>query len=163
MNPQGTGQMEREQTTMIDTKVELEAAILARNQKHFAKAQGTPFTIPPLAAMGSNSQFGNTTDSSTQAIELPPGAFRETATVMEVLAEATNTPPPQWSDKINFEAFIKGLLRWRETTSTSPSGRHLGTYKALLTVYIDAGKSTRTRWTKTTDYFGEGKGRETQP
>ena len=57
--------------------------------------------------------------------------------VLEALADAANYPPPCWSEHIQFEDFTKGLLRWREATSTSPSGRHLGTYKTLLTVYID--------------------------
>jgi hypothetical protein len=30
------------------------------------------------------------------------------------------------------ETFITGIKRWRESTSTSPSGRHLGHYKALI-------------------------------
>jgi hypothetical protein len=27
---------------------------------------------------------------------------------------------------------IQGLNKWRETTTTSPSGKHLGFYKALI-------------------------------
>jgi hypothetical protein len=34
--------------------------------------------------------------------------------------------------KISVEAFKGKLLAWRETTSTSPSGQHLGHYKALV-------------------------------
>jgi hypothetical protein len=57
--------------------------------------------------------------------------------VLEALADAANQPPPCWSEHIHFEDFTKGLQRWREATSTSPSGRHLGTYKTLLAVYFD--------------------------
>jgi hypothetical protein len=36
---------------VIDTRAELEALILSRNKKHFAQAQGTPFTKAPLKSM----------------------------------------------------------------------------------------------------------------
>ena len=34
--------------------------------------------------------------------------------------------------KISFKEFTQGLRKWKEATSTSPSGRHLGVYKVLL-------------------------------
>jgi hypothetical protein len=37
--------------TTIDTKLELEAAIIARNQRHFAQSEGTPFTKTPLPSL----------------------------------------------------------------------------------------------------------------
>ena len=67
------------------------------------------------------------------------GAFPETQQILEILREAHSAPSPGWSEVVSFEAFIQGLLKWRESTSTSPSGRHLGLYKTLLTVYIDSG------------------------
>jgi hypothetical protein len=39
---------------------------------------------------------------------------------------------PQISAEITVEDYSKGIKKWRESTSTSPSGRHLGIYKALL-------------------------------
>jgi hypothetical protein len=44
------------------------------------------------------------------------------------------------SSEVDFDAFISDLLHWKESTSTSPSRRHLGLYKALRTAYIDASK-----------------------
>lgn len=35
--------------------------------------------------------------------------------------------------EISSDDIIKGFKSWRETTTTSPSGRHLGRYKALIT------------------------------
>ena len=40
--------------------------------------------------------------------------------------------PSEGSDMITPEAFIGKMKTWRETTSTSPSGIHLGHYKALV-------------------------------
>jgi hypothetical protein len=34
---------------------------------------------------------------------------------------------------IDTDSFVYGIKGWKETTSTSPSGRHLGHYKAVLT------------------------------
>jgi hypothetical protein len=39
---------------------------------------------------------------------------------------------------LDFETFISAFLHWKESTSTSPSRRHLGLYKALITAYINA-------------------------
>jgi hypothetical protein len=39
---------------IVDTKAELESHILARNKKHFAQAEGTPFTEYPMNSMRSD-------------------------------------------------------------------------------------------------------------
>jgi hypothetical protein len=39
---------------------------------------------------------------------------------------------PKISDIIAFPDFTNAIRKWRESTSTSPSGRHLGCYKSLL-------------------------------
>jgi hypothetical protein len=41
--------------------------------------------------------------------------------------------------KITFEEFISALLHWHETTSTPPSGLHLGIYMALVMTHIKKG------------------------
>jgi hypothetical protein len=138
LHPRTRQQVNRETTALVDTRAELEAAILSRNQQHFAKAQGTPFTIPPLNEMGSHQHFDVLQATADQPFDLPPGSFKETAEVLAVLRDAANHPPPPWTGTINLDDFIKGLLRWRESTSTSPSGRHLGIYKTLVTVHINS-------------------------
>eukprot|EP00980_Cylindrotheca_fusiformis_P031801 scaffold26994_cov313-Cylindrotheca_fusiformis.AAC.1 len=112
-------------TTTIDTKAELEKALLARNRQHFAQAEGTPFTRPPLSA-------ANSDNGLPLARQLPPGTFSETTAVIDILREAANHQPTEWSEEVTFQQFLQGFRTWRESTSTSPSGRHLGLYKALL-------------------------------
>ena len=46
--------------------------------------------------------------------------------------EITQLPPI--STEITVEEYRNGIQKWREATSTSPSGRHLGVYKALLSI-----------------------------
>ena len=41
-----------------------------------------------------------------------------------------------------------GFRKWRESTSTSPSGRHLGHYKALLRAELEEENEDDTKKTK---------------
>jgi hypothetical protein len=122
----------------VDTKRELEAAIIARNKRHFAQATGTPWTQFPLKLIGSNNGYNVFRDDAGNDITLPETALLETTTVLEILRERLDDPTPKWSDELTFDQFISAFLHWRESTSTSPSGRHLGLYRALITAYIDA-------------------------
>jgi hypothetical protein len=56
-----------------------------------------------------------------------------------VLKDAFLDRPPLIAPTISFEDFVTSLLHWDEKTSTSPSGRHLGLYKGILTAHIDSG------------------------
>jgi hypothetical protein len=122
----------------VDTKRELEAATIARNKTHFAQATDTPWTQSPLKHIGSHNGFNVFQNDDGNDIVLPESAFLETQTDLAILRERLDDPTPKWSPDISFDKFISALLHWRESTSTSPSGRHLGLYKALITAYIDA-------------------------
>jgi hypothetical protein len=58
--------------------------------------------------------------------------------VLDILWKRSNNPTTKWSPDLDFDDFISGLLHWKETTSTSPSGRHLGQYKALVTAICNS-------------------------
>lgn len=49
---------------------------------------------------------------------------------MDSFADGNQLPP--LDDEITESEFWNGFKKWREATSTSPSGRHLGHYKVLL-------------------------------
>jgi hypothetical protein len=53
-----------------------------------------------------------------------------TATILAKLSDGNHLPALHAT--ITLEEFRKGFRKWREATSTSPSGRHLGHYKTLL-------------------------------
>jgi hypothetical protein len=57
---------------------------------------------------------------------------------MDLLRERHNAQLVSWSEIVSFEEFIAGFLHWNEQTSTSPSGRHLGLYGALVTAYCNS-------------------------
>jgi hypothetical protein len=120
-------------TATIDVRHEFEAAIIAQNKRHFAQAKGTPFTQPPLKFINSTTGFNVYTDADDNEIQLPDTAFVKTATVMDILRARAKNPTTEWSPELDFDDFPSALLHWRESTSTSPSSRHLGLYKALAT------------------------------
>jgi hypothetical protein len=71
----------------VDTRAELEAAIIARNKKHFSQAASTPFATAPLACIGSDNGFNIYEDADSNRLFLPPPTFPETKLAMDVLQE----------------------------------------------------------------------------
>jgi hypothetical protein len=125
---------------VVDTKAELEARILARNKKHFAQAQGTPFTENPLLVMTPAMDMTELFDAEGHPLQLPAETFKETITVLAILRNAFADRPPEIEATVSFDAFIASFFHWNEQTSTSPSGRHLGLYKSLVTAHFDSGR-----------------------
>jgi hypothetical protein len=123
----------------VDTKDELELRILARNKLHFAQAEGTPFTVAPLKDLTPDDALESFSEPDGARLRLPAGTFAETHSVMSILKDAFLDRPPLISPTISFDDFVNSLLHWDEKTSTSPSGRHLGLYKSILTAHIDSG------------------------
>jgi hypothetical protein len=95
---------------------------------------------PPLSFIGSQNNFNSYEDAQSNAIEVPDDCFTETHTILEMLREDPADPPPSWSPELDFDTFISAFLHWKESTSTSPSRRHLGLYKALVMAHINASK-----------------------
>ena len=56
----------------------------------------------------------------------------ETITVLDILKKLTKENKTKWSSDITFKQFIARIRNWKKQTNISPSGRHLGVYKALL-------------------------------
>ena len=116
----------------ITSPTDIEHYIRLRNHGHFGQAQGTPFTELPLRHEISwqadtptsddilNGHFQlDTIDSIPQCQALLDTC--QAASELELL-------PAYISEK----EFERKIQTWRETTTTSPSGRHLGHYKALF-------------------------------
>jgi hypothetical protein len=116
------------QTTIqrIQTKNELDNALLNRNIKHFAQAQGTPFTIPPLSTtLG----FAGCNDAAQRILNgtIPSNLTKHTKMILTHLQRIRQ--PMQLS--LTFNDMCTGFSKWREQTATSPSNKHLGIYKSL--------------------------------
>lgn len=103
-----------------------------QNRHHFGQAHGTPFTIPPLS-----DQLGFTGTSKAQGEMLkgtydtsphPPSVQLLLSHLQHTQEMAEDTSRPTISEN----NFIRKLKVWSESTTTSPSGMHLGHYKALI-------------------------------
>lgn len=115
---------------LITEPTEIEYYLLLRNQRHFGQAQGTPFTIPPLSE---DLDWGASTATADEILVGTYESNIDTAQCTAVLkackaAAELDTIPAE----ITYEEFRGKIQSWRETTCTSPSGRHLGRYRALF-------------------------------
>ncbi len=127
----------KEWTTIID-KEQLEQALLLYSQQHFQQARYTPFGSGPLPDLLQDSGLSSAANHillGTLFDNFDPEVFPELQTFIEQLA----TPPPLrglsfTSASISIDDYTSALQRWKESTATSPSGRHLGIYKALLKI-----------------------------
>ena len=106
---------------------EVTSRLFRRNVKHFGSAHGTPFTIPPLSTMydwSAKSPYHHQTIQGN-----PPST--DDPLLSQLLSWLTSRVPPT-NPTITMHELIRRLRRWKEATTTSPSRRHLGHYKALL-------------------------------
>jgi hypothetical protein len=109
----------------IHDPAELETFIQKRNIQHFGQAQGSPFTIPPLNKL----KWQANSIEAKEIIEgsIPTSFLTENPYTNKVLRYiAQREKLPEIDTYILPEQVSKGFRKWRETTSTSPSGCHLG-------------------------------------
>lgn len=118
----------------ITTKLEMENAIIQRNQRHARQALQTPFAaIPHLATAIDPIHPDNTID------QILDGTIRSHENIWNTL-----TPTEQaWMDElqrkimtpidtyVSLQDFIKFFKLRKERTASSPSGRHMGHYKII--------------------------------
>jgi hypothetical protein len=111
---------------MIHDHTTLQKYLLQRNMKHFNQAHGTPFTMPPL----DNLDWEANTKAAQRLLqgEIPPELYvSDNPFVREVLNYiASRQQLPEFDIIITPDEVARGYQRWKETTSTSPSGCHLG-------------------------------------
>jgi hypothetical protein len=112
---------------------------LSHNRKHFNQAAGTPWTIYPLSELGTKAtKFKVDKMPDGRKVCLPADTFLETRTIQEILQTSDILPPgANIRADISITDFVEAIQAWNENTTTSPSGRHLGHYKLLVTVFKD--------------------------
>ena len=116
----------------INCPTEIEFYLRLRNQRHFGQAETdkTPFTTEER-----KEEF-DWAASTSAAEEVLEGTYVN-ATMTEVeklfVQNLSRVRKQDESQSIVTYGEFRGKMRvWRESTSTSPSGRHLGHYKALV-------------------------------
>ena len=109
----------------------MEKALTERNLKHFSQADSTPFASYPLKqTFGPNGTNDTTRELLAGNLEAShPHLTEATRAILDHLP-LPNTPPIDHT--MHIEEMMRSYSKWRESTSTSPAGDHLGHEKAIL-------------------------------
>ena len=116
----------------VDIPSEVLRLLQQRNQSHFGQAFGTPFTIPPLAT---DLGFDGSTAAGDRILNGTYDHPDLDSNVRLLLSHLKYVDEIQNHDirpTISSEKFSSKLKIWSESTTTSPSGLHLGHFKALI-------------------------------
>ena len=113
----------------VDLPDEIVYYLLTRNRLHFGQAQGTDFTTPQFTR---HIDWAASTDSA-ELILRGEYSSSELTDLQALLLQHCRSPQLDVISPTVTEAeFISKFKSWNERTSTSPSGLHLGHYKALV-------------------------------
>ena len=114
----------------VDAPDEITKYLLERNQVHFGQAHGTPFTVSPLST---EIDFSASTETCEMILEGDYSNLDIDDLTCLLLKHLKQKAPLDILPVIIPEVDVaKKFSVWPEKTSTSPSGRHLGHYRALL-------------------------------
>jgi hypothetical protein len=129
VNQAVTWKMETKPQQVLDT-------LFSRNVTHFDQAEKTSFTQSPLIEQLCYTGMTPAGQALIQKGELilppdppSPHAHEIMARLGEDLGLHQTLP-----DLLTLENFTSTIRKWKEATSTSPSGKHLGHYKSLLSL-----------------------------
>jgi hypothetical protein len=116
----------------IDIPDEVVKHLLTRNQRHFGQAAGTPFTVHPLKTdLGFDGQ-GSAAEEILYMNYRYKGSDPNVKTLMRCIKQIASVQALPLEPTITEKEFFGKFKILRESTTTSPSGMHLGHYKALL-------------------------------
>ena len=103
--------------------------LLARNRAHFSQADGTPFTTVPLNSIGHAAD----TDIADSILNghIPESLADADEYALDIIKEIANSTLPPLAINFDTSSIKQGFRKWKERTSTSPSGLHLGIWKTL--------------------------------
>jgi hypothetical protein len=135
---------------MIHDHEILQHFLIERNKSHFGQAHGTPFTMPPLNAL----DWGATNQKAESLLggEIPTDFNVKDPYTQDILQHiAKRKQLPEIDLYITSEEIAKGFRRWKESTSPSPSGCHLGLRRipAIPTTDEETEKNTATNSSRT--------------
>lgn len=103
--------------------------LIERNRRHYSQAEGTPFTQRALLSWFGRSGCTPQTDDYFDSQGVPS---HHSEAVQAILKQLRDSPLPKISTDISVDDVKNKFHKWNELTSTSPSGVHLGHYRAML-------------------------------
>ncbi len=110
----------------------VEDHLFDRNILHFGQAKETPWTKPPF----SDIPFDGTGPIADAILDgtFPYEPSEPHGKYIQLLLDSLQAKLPTLPSDITAKDISNGFRVWKEMTSTSPSNRHLGHYKALLSL-----------------------------
>jgi hypothetical protein len=117
--------------------IEIQKYLLTRNINHFGQANNTPRCQSPIIDCFHYDGINAATKQLILEGKIPleiQNLSPHIDKLLDQLASGNNLPTIQTD--ILYEDFYKGMVKWNERTTTSPSGRHLGHYKVLTRLQI---------------------------
>ena len=116
--------------TRIDNVDEMNEKLYHRNRIHFSQAHDTPCTH---AATINHIGDSGTTETAQQILQgnIPQDINADLRMIFQELQSNVATVPIEF----DFNDMLNGFYKWKEETTTSPSGRHLGIYKAMANAH----------------------------
>ena len=118
----------------IHNPIEIDQLLATGNAQHLHQAHGTPFTVEPLRSMIGKDSF----TPFTQEILDGTANFDNLQISDNIKSYLQNLKKKKVKGTINnkgtipINEFKQGYRKWKERTTTSLSGRHLGHYHALF-------------------------------
>ena len=116
----------------IDVPTEILQHLQTRNRTHFGQAHGSPFTVSPLIDQLGFRGDGDAADNILRGSYDATGLDDNVALLIQHLQQSEAMEALETRPTISEQEYAGKLRVWRESTSTSPSGMHLGHYKALI-------------------------------
>ena len=116
-------------TETLYDRESIETAILKRNQQHFNQCAGTPFTVGKLRKINwaADSDFADhILNGTVNQDSLPTDPY-----IRHVVTQCKQRST-EIDDRISTNDLRQLFKKWNEHTTTSPSGRHLGIYRAVF-------------------------------
>lgn len=111
----------------IFDKTEVDNTLLDRNIDHFAQADGTPFTTSPLLDLLGED---GCSDAAMDILEgIVPTHLPKYPKLLLTKLKRVRDPITL---EFTYNDMCNGFAKWREKTTTSPSVKHLGIYRALI-------------------------------
>ena len=118
----------------VDDPEDIERCLISRNRAYLSQAQGTPFTITPLKnLLGKDSftPFENSLLLGTADLNKLPLSSLQKLYLSEIKKSLATLSSPLYHH-ISLTDMTQGFKKWKESTTISPSTRHLGRYTSFL-------------------------------
>jgi hypothetical protein len=113
----------------VDDPKEIEDHLINRNLEHYAQAEHTAMAHHLIREkMGTS----GSSDFCDQVLQGTADLSNIPATLKSIFQQLHQPHQVVISSIITYNDFKDALARWKESTSTSPSGRHLGHYRSVL-------------------------------